>query len=109
MHRFAVRVIKMSDHLPRNRMAGQILGRQVVRSSTSIVANLEEAQASLTKRESVHRTGVARKESKETLRWLLLIRDAELLPANRLHQLIDEAQQITAMLTAGLKRFRNIA
>ncbi len=89
--------------MPRT-VATQVLARQLVRSSTSVVANLEEAKHALTKPEMVHRTGIARKEAKETLRWLFLIRDAELMPAAPLSPLINECDEIAAMLTAGLKK-----
>lgn len=102
-HQLAVRIIKLTHRMPRT-VATQVLARQVVRSATSVVANLEEARHLLTKPEMVHRTGIARKEAKETLRWLLLIRDAELMPPTPLAPLISESDEIAAMLTAGLKK-----
>ena len=72
----------------------------------SIVVNLEEAKGALTQPDTLHKTGIARREARETLRWLLLIRDAELLPAARLEPLIVEGDQLVAMLTAGTKRLQ---
>jgi four helix bundle protein len=104
-HRFAVRIIKMAGHLPRT-PAGRSIAGQIVRSAPSVVVNLEEAKGSLTHPDTLHKTGIARKEARETLRWLMLIRDAELLPAARLEPLILEGNELVAMLTAGTKRLQ---
>jgi four helix bundle protein len=104
-HRFAVRIIKMAGHLPRT-PAGRSIAGQIVRSAPSVVVNLEEAKGALTHPDTLHKTGIARKEARETLRWLLLIRDAELLPSSRLEPLIVEGDQLVAMLTAGTKRLQ---
>lgn len=60
----------------------------------------------LTAPDTLHKTGIARKEARETLRRLLLIRDAELIQSAKLEPLIDEADQLVAMLTAGSKRLQ---
>jgi four helix bundle protein len=76
---FAVRVIHMVRCLPKD-AAGWTLGRQVVRSSTSIVGNLEEAFGSCTRKDFLNKYATARKEARETYRWLLIIAEAGLLP-----------------------------
>ena len=102
---FAVRVIKMAEHLPRT-ASGRAIANQIVRSAPSIVMNLEEAKGALTQPDTLHKTGISRREARETLRWLLLIRDAEILPASKLGSLIQEADELVAMLTAGCKRLQ---
>jgi four helix bundle protein len=104
-HQFAVRIIKMAAHLP-STQAGKSIAGQIVRSAPSVVMNLEEAKGALTQPDTLHKTGIARREARETLRWLLLIRDTELLPAAKLEWLIGEADEIVAMLTAGTKRLQ---
>jgi four helix bundle protein len=104
-HGLAVRVIKMAGNLPAT-PAGRSIAHQVVRSAPSVVVNLEEAKGALTAPDTLHKTGIARKEARETWRWLLFIRDAELISATRLAPLIDEADQLVAMLTAGSKRLQ---
>ena len=104
-HQFAVRVVKMVAHLPTT-PAGRTIANQIVRSAPSIVMNLEEAKGALTQKDTLHKTGIARREARETLRWLLLIRDAELLHASKLELLINEADELVAMLTAGCKRLQ---
>jgi four helix bundle protein len=104
-HQLAVRVIKMAGHLPRT-PAGRVIASQIVRCAPSIVMNLEEAKGALTQPDTLHKTGIARRENRETLRWLLLIRDAALLPPEKLESLIIEADEMVAMLTAGAKRLQ---
>ncbi len=68
--------------------------------------NLEEAKGALTRPDTLHKTGISRREARETLRWLLLIRDAALLPPEKLESLIMETDELVAMLTAGTKRLQ---
>jgi four helix bundle protein len=95
----------MASHLPRT-PAGRTIAGQIVRSAPSVVMNLEEAKGALTQPDTLHKTGIARREARETLRWLLLIRDADLLPAPKLQWLITEADELVSMLTAGTKRLQ---
>jgi four helix bundle protein len=103
-HQLAVRVIKMAGHLPRT-PTGRAIASQIVRCAPSIVMNLE-AKGALIQPDTLHKTGVVRREARETLRWLLLIRDAALLPPEKLESLIIEADEMVAMLTAGAKRLQ---
>lgn len=89
-HKFALRIVKLTNALPHNKI-GDVLGRQVLRSGTSIGANVEEAFAgsSMT---------IALKEARETHFLLRLIRDSALLPAKRLESLVQEALEIKLIL-----------
>ncbi|MBI4581839.1 MAG: four helix bundle protein [Planctomycetes bacterium] len=60
------RTIQMALALPRN-LAGQEIGRQVIRSSASVGANLEEAQATLSRADYIHKVSLALREARETL------------------------------------------
>jgi four helix bundle protein len=94
---FALQVIHLHPLLHRNDTS-KILAKQLLRSATSIGANLEEADAARTKREFIHKVMIARKEARETLYWLRLLREAKLLTDR--DDLIEEAQQIVSILTA---------
>lgn len=107
-HRYAVRVLKVANKLPRTPVGFHLAG-QVARSAPSIPFNLEEAKAALTEPDTLNKTGIARKESVETRRALLVIRDVELLPAvehPEVASLIVEGTEIVAMLTSGTKRLQ---
>jgi four helix bundle protein len=94
---FALRIIKVYQALERNEV-GRILGRQMLRSGTSIGANVEEAQAGQSKADFVSKMSIALKEARETRYWLILLREAELLPANRLDAILTETEEIIKVL-----------
>jgi four helix bundle protein len=96
-YKFALRIVKLVSSLPRT-PTGEVLGRQVLRSGTSIGANVEEAFGASSKREFTYRLNIAFKEAKETHYWLRLIRDAGLVPAKRIDLLIQEALEIKLIL-----------
>jgi four helix bundle protein len=56
--------------------------------------------------DTLHKTGIARREARETRRWLLLIRDTEMLPETKLSWLLQESNELVAMLTAGTKKLQ---
>lgn len=96
---FAVCIVKLSEHLP-NSIAGQVIGKQLVRAGTSIGANLEEAQAGYTKDDFTYKMNIALKESREAYYWLKIAKGAGLLTANMVDGLIGEADEIRRILGA---------
>ena len=95
---FAVRVVKLAQTLEHNGQVRSVLGRQVLKSGTSIGANVEEAQAGQTKSDFIAKMTIAQKEARETLYWLRLPAEADILPSDRLADLIDEADQLCRIL-----------
>jgi four helix bundle protein len=77
-----------------------VLVKQVMRSGTSIGANVEEAQGGHTRRDFVAKMSIAYKEARETKYWLKIMRDIEMVPAKKLEQLIDEGGQILKILAS---------
>lgn len=102
---FAVSVIKLTKALPRTTDA-QVLGRQVLRSATSVGANLEEAQAGYTRPDFAYRNTIALKEARETHYWLRLLLAAGLVNADAIQPLIKEADEITRILGAIVTKAR---
>jgi len=100
-YKFALRVIKLVSSLPRTAIS-EVLGRQVLRSGTSIGANVEEAFGATSKREFTYKLNIAFKEAKETHYWLRLIRDVGLVPAKRIDLLIQEALEIKLILAKSI-------
>lgn len=99
------RTIQMALALPHN-VAGWEIGRQIVRSSGSVGANLEEAQATLTGKDFVHKVSLSLREARETLYWARRIERNGLLPANRLVDLMNEWDELVAMMTSMQKKLR---
>jgi len=93
---FAVRVVKMVSRLPRT-VAGIELGKQVVRSATSIGANVEEADAAESKQDFIHKMSIAHKETRETRYWLRIIQ-AALLDDAEVRALIQESDELVRIL-----------
>ncbi|MBM3130082.1 MAG: four helix bundle protein [Chloroflexi bacterium] len=100
-YKFALRIIKLVSALPKT-AAGEVFGRQVLRSGTSVGANVEEAFGASTKREFTYKLNIAFKEAKETHYWLRLIRDAGLVPVKRIDALIQEALEIKLILAKSI-------
>jgi four helix bundle protein len=100
---FALRIVRMSTSLPRTKEAF-ILGQQVLKSGTSIGANYREAQRARSKAEFVAKIGDCLKEADETLYWLELLTETKILPAKRFEGLIQETNELLAILTTISKR-----
>ncbi len=103
--KFAVQIVKFVRELPASN-DGLILGRQVLRSGTSIGANAEEAYGTPTKRDFTNKMATALKEARETHYWLRVIRESGLVPPQRINLLIQEALEIKLILTQTLKTSR---
>jgi len=82
--------------MPRT-IAGIEVGRQVVRSATSIGANVEEADAAESKRDFIHKMGIAQKEARETRYWLRIIK-ATLLDDDEVQTLTKESDELVRIL-----------
>lgn len=104
--RFALRVVRMYSALPKTTEA-QVIGKQVLRSGTSIGANYREAYRARSDAEFVAKIGDCLKELEETLYWLELLTESAIIAASRVEQLIDEANQLIAIFTTIAKRVRS--
>mgnify|MGYP000973308534 CR=1 FL=1 len=96
---FAVRVVKMTEALPPTR-AADMVARQLLRSATSVAANYRAACRARSHREFVAKIGVVTEEADESLYWLEILVEAEIVPEARLKNLIQEANELTAIFTA---------
>ena len=96
---FALRVIKLVEALP-NTKAADVLGRQVLRSATSVMANYRSALRARSRAEFISKIGIVEEEIDESQGWLELIVEAGLLPAVKVTALIKEADELTAIFVA---------
>jgi four helix bundle protein len=103
---FALRVIKVCLALDERPGVRRTLGNQLLKSGTSIGANVSEAQAAQSKPDFVSKMNIALKESRETHYWLRLIAAAELLAAGQLGPITQEADEITRVLGAIVRTAR---
>jgi four helix bundle protein len=102
---FALRVIRLFTSLPK-RIEAELIGKQVLRSGTSVGANFREAHRARSDAEFVSKVGDCLKELEETSYWLELLVDAEIVPSDRLSSLQDECNQLTAILTTISKKVK---
>ncbi len=103
---FAIRVIELCRKLPRDEV-NRIFINQVIRSATSIGANLEEAQGANTRPEFTNCTNIAKKEARETNYWLRLIAEANPAFKKKMDEIIIESESIVKILTASVKKLRS--
>ena len=91
---------KLIEHLP-NSIGGRILANQLTRSGTSVGANYRAACRARSRAEFASKLGTVVEEADESLYWLELIGDGNFVPAKKLASLISEADELTAIFTAG--------
>ena len=101
--RYALDVIALSDLLP-NKPSGWVLGKQVLRSGTSVGANYHEAQRSQTRNEFNSKIHLCQQELAETAYWLSLIEDASLVRTEQLVALRRETDELQAIFMAISKK-----
>jgi len=100
-YQYALRAIKLYQHLQEQRDgSGWVLGKQYLRAATSIGANIEEAQASESRADFIHKCGIAQKEARESLYWLRLVADSHIISDSRLTSLMKETEELVAVITA---------
>ena len=95
--RFAARIGNVVDALPATRLGRHVAG-QIVRCGTSAPPNYDEGSAAESRADFAHKLNVALKELVETHGWLRFIVIAELLPAKRIEELLDECDQLCRIL-----------
>src|SRR5580658_5180671 len=94
---FARRIIRLYCSLSKTDVVAQVLGRQFLRSGTSIGANYCEANRARSKAEFIAKTGDCLKEADETLYWLELLLDEKIVFEAKLGALIVESNELVAI------------
>ena len=94
---FAVSLLDAAGGLPAG-THGWVVGKQLLRSGTSIGANVWEAEEALTDADFAHKCSIARKEASETRYWLMLCEQAGLLTTVTCRPLLEEALELTKIL-----------
>lgn len=102
---FAIRVLKVSSALPRGVETG-VLGKQLIRSGTSVAANFREASRARSDAEFVAKLGIIEQELDETQLWLELIVERGHLPSEHLAPLIVECDELLAIIITAIKNSR---
>jgi four helix bundle protein len=103
--RFALGIIALTEHLPRTR-ATEVTGRQLLRSATSVGANYRAPCRARSHHDFIAKLKIVEEEADESCYWLSLLADANLAPRQSLEPLLDEADQLDAMIVASIKTAR---
>ena len=102
----ALRVIKLYGALPKTTEA-QVIGKQLLRSGTSVGAHYYEAQRAKSDADFIGKIDGAAQECEETCYWLELLQESGIIPAERLAALREEAQQLIAILVTIARKVRD--
>ena len=96
---YSLRIIKVYRELERDSV-GRVIGKQLLRSGTSIGANVHEAQGGQSKADFVAKMSIAHKEARESAYWMRLIKEAELISARLINDISDETEQLIKILSS---------
>lgn len=107
---FVVKVVNFCEKLAKS-FSGRIIAKQLIRSATSIGANLEEADGATSKKDFINKMGISRKEAQETRYWLNLIKAAQVLHDTQnlkeLEVICAESDEIAKILSSIINKTRS--
>ncbi len=106
-YNFALRIIKLYMHL-RNQKVERELLIQLLKSGTSIGANIEEAVGAQSKNDFIHKVGIAYKESRETSYWLRLFKDVGIIESKLSDSFLSESEELKKIISSILKTSKGI-
>jgi len=96
---FSLQLIRFLKSLPRNYL-GEIMGKQLLKSGTSIGANYREANRAESKADFIHKLAIAEKEASETVYWPELVVEAGIGNREDVARLLKETKELLAIFTA---------
>ncbi len=97
---FAIRIVKLTQHLEKLGLVGKIIAGQLIRCGTSVAANYRAVCRAKSLKDFINKLAIVVEEADETQFWLELIVEAELIKISLVSDLLKEAQEITAIMTA---------
>jgi len=104
---FAVRVVKLCRTLDARPGTPRTLSNQLLRAATSVGANLQESKGGQSRADFLSKVSIALKEARETHYWLRLLVATDIIPEKQLSPLLDESNQLVAILTTIVKKVRS--
>jgi four helix bundle protein len=101
----ALNIIKLVEKLPKNKTA-DIIGRQLLRSATSVGANYRSACRGRSVADIIAKLGIVEEEADESFYWMELLVESGIVPKENLQNIMAETNEITAMTVASIKTLR---
>ena len=102
---FALRIVRLYVSLPKTTEA-QVIGKQVLRSGTSVGAHIREGKRSRSDAELISKIEGGLQELEETVYWLEILVDAGIVKADRMKELLEEANELIAILVTSAKTLK---
>lgn len=103
---YASKVIRLYCELPKNRMECQVIGKQLLRSGTSVAANYREASRARSNAEFISKIDICPQEADESMLWLELLRDDCTIISDKLDWLLDESNQLISIFVTMSKKVK---
>jgi len=100
-YQYSIKMIEFLDNLPKDSSA-QIISKQLLRSATSIGANIIEAQASSSKKDFTKYFNYSLKSANESVYWLSLLKDAKKINNNQIEYLLNETKELAKILGSSI-------
>ncbi len=97
--KFGLRIIKLVEHLPKNK-AGNIIANQILRCSFSVGANYRAACRARSKADFISKLTIVEEEADESLFWLEIINESNLIESRKLKNIMSEADELVAIFTS---------
>lgn len=101
-YNFAVRAIKIYQHLSKEKKEF-ILSKQLLKSGTSIGANVEEAMGGSSKKDFIAKLRIAYREARETKYWLRLLHDTDYIDTKSFNSMFDDCEELLKLLYSIIK------
>jgi four helix bundle protein len=102
---FALRIVKLVESLPKTQTA-RVFGNQLLRSATSVPANYRAACRSRSKADFIAKMGIVEEETDESIFWIEMLVDTNLVRRSLVKDLLDEGNQLTAIWVASINTAR---
>jgi four helix bundle protein len=104
--KFAIRIVRLFRALPKS-IEAQVMGKQLLRCGTSVAANYRAACRARSKAEFVARIGIVAEEADESVLWIEMLEETNVLSRDRLTEIVKEARELTAIFSASHKTARD--
>ena len=104
---FSLRIIRLAESLPDTPIA-KVVRNQLIRCGTSVGANYRAACRAKSKADFVSKMGIVEEETDETIYWMELLVDADIVKRPRIADLLDEADQILSIVISSIKTAKGI-
>ena len=107
-YHFAIRIVKMFLHFTENDWKLQTIYKQVLRSGTSISANVHESEFAQSPSDFASKLHIALKEANETMNWLNLLHDTNILDDKAYESMVSDCSEVIALLVSSIKTIKKI-